>query len=212
MKKNILIADGQTLTAQGLQCLLANEQEWNVLEKSVSFSELKARLRLYKIDLLILDPTMLLGIKISDLGLLKNQYPEMEILLIVNENHLPFVKDLLVQPITGFITKTCGNAEIIKAVEAVLQQQKFYCHKVLEEVLENKKDMDLPQNCEPSILSDRELEVVKLVASGYKTLLIAEKLNLSVHTINTHRKNILKKLELKSPAELVRFGVSNNLV
>ena len=70
----------------------------------------------------------------------------------------------------------------------------------------------LGQNCEPTDLSKREFEVLELIAKGFRTADIAEKLFVSIHTINSHRKNILKKLKLKSPAQLIVYAIESKLV
>jgi DNA-binding NarL/FixJ family response regulator len=71
---------------------------------------------------------------------------------------------------------------------------------------------EVGQNCEPTDLSKREFEVLELIAKGFRTADIAEKLFVSIHTINSHRKNILKKLKLKSPAQLIVYAIESKLV
>src|SRR5690554_6655124 len=102
MKQTIVIADGQSITAKGLNCILNENKAWQVTASLVNKNNLFEYLKVNKVDLLIIDPTMLLGFKNNDFGLLKKHYPLMEIMLIVNENHLLFVKEFLNQPITSF--------------------------------------------------------------------------------------------------------------
>src|SRR5690606_33590856 len=98
--------------------------------------------------------------------------------------------------------KDCDKEEFMHAIITVAQGDRFYCSKILDIVFEPESKSDAP--CHN--LSKRELEVLSLVVKGYSTTDIANKLYLSVHTISSHRKNILKKLNLRSRSEERRVG------
>jgi len=91
----------------------------------------------------------------------------------------------------------------------VAQGNRFFCNNILDLVVENP---DNEEDCEPTNLSPREYEVLEWITKGKTTAQIAEELHLSVHTINSHRKNILRKLNMRSPAELIVYAIESGLV
>lgn len=140
-------------------------------------------------------------------GLLESPRPAVLLITPVERNDY-HLNAALQRGVDGFLTPECGRDEIAQAVLAVRAKDQFYCQKVIKAVLNKQKEDD----CDPVSLSPREIEVVKLIAKGLSTAQIADQLHLSVHTINSHRKRIMKKLELKSPVELVRFAFETGLV
>lgn len=134
------------------------------------------------------------------------------VLIITNEARKPYIKQLLDMGIKGIVTKSCSQQEIINAIESISNRNRFYCNRILDVLMTDSVDEDEAVNCEPTALSPREFEVLQLITKGYRTADIADELHLSVHTINSHRKNILKKLNLKSPTELIVYAMESGLV
>ena len=133
------------------------------------------------------------------------------VLVITNEDKREHIKPLLDMGIKGIVTKQCSQSEILNAIESVSKNTRFYCNRILDVLLENEEETK-EVDCEPTDLSPREYEVLQLITKGHKTVQIADELNVSVHTINSHRKNILKKLNLKSPTELIVYALETGLV
>ena len=133
-----------------------------------------------------------------------------KVLIVTNEVEKGHIQNLLSFGVKGIVTKRCSQTEIIHAIESVAKSNRFFCNSILEIVMAPHEEV--PTYCEPADLSKRELEVLELIAKGYRTVDIAEKLFVSVHTINSHRKNILKKLNLKSPAQLIVYALESKLV
>jgi DNA-binding NarL/FixJ family response regulator len=99
----------------------------------------------------------------------------------------------------------------LDAVRATAKGDKFYCNRILDVVTESAKE-GAGQDCSPTSLSQREIEVVEYIAQGLTAAEVADKMCLSVHTINTHRKNIFKKLGVNSTTELVRYALKTALI
>lgn len=133
------------------------------------------------------------------------------VLVITNEDKREHIKPLLDMGIKGIVTKQCSQSEILNAIESVSKNTRFYCNRILDVLIENEQEAK-EVDCEPTDLSPREFEVLQLITKGHKTVQIADELNVSVHTINSHRKNILKKLNLKSPTELIVYAMETGLV
>jgi len=130
-------------------------------------------------------------------------------LVISNMQSKESVQRLLSIGIQGILTKSCSEEEIVNCLIAVSKGSRFFCNTVLELVVQGEIQ---EEDCEPTKLSAREYEVIENITKGMTTAMIAEKLNLSVHTINSHRKNILKKLGLSSPTELVVYALESGLI
>jgi DNA-binding NarL/FixJ family response regulator len=118
--------------------------------------------------------------------------------------------------ITSYIRKDCDVQEIIDAVVNTADGRKFYCGKVLDVLRRASVDVDLfmkePSSCTLVALSDRECEVVTLIAEGKSYTRIAEELNLSSHTVIAHRRNIMQKLGVNNTAAVVLYAVKNGFV
>ncbi|TRX58409.1 response regulator transcription factor [Fulvivirga sp. M361] len=204
MQTSVLISDSQFLTREGLYNLLTKEHNLTVhiVEHPTSLDHYITK---YNPDVLIID---YLGIKLSSKGAELTQYLtttfDTSVLVISDDQDVQKIRQGLNSGVKGFLTKSCEPEEIRQAVQTVAKGKRFFCNKVLELLtnFENKADIDVT----PANLSAREFEILKLIAKGNTTLRIADKLNISIHTVNSHRKNILKKLKIKSPTQLVAYA------
>lgn len=206
----VLLSDFQFLTREGLIHLIHEREEFElvgVMEQPDS---------LLNTVISSLPDVLLMDYKGDDpiLHSLVKQIVETQatnVLIITNEDQKNHIKKLLDLGIKGIVTKNCSKQEIINAIESISQNNRFYCNKILDVLMTGTQEEE-PVNCEPTSLSPREYEVLQLITKGFRTADIADQLYLSVHTINSHRKNILKKLNLKSPTELVVYAMESGLV
>lgn len=150
------------------------------------------------------------GFQIEDLKKVKQHSPKTNIMVISSDQNKNNIYKVLELGIKNFVTKECDSDEIIKGVYAAAKGDKFFCSKVGEVILEkhfNVKD----EQCAPIQLSGHETEIVQLIEQALTGKEIANKLFLSHHTLNTHRKNILKKIHINYTSELIlyamRFGI-----
>jgi two-component system, NarL family, response regulator NreC len=205
---SVLLADFQFLTRQGIVTLLNSISGFEVSYQIALPTELKEAIIKNKPDLVILDVSGTDLELITDLENIKRN-SKIKFLIISNNLNKESIRRLLDMGIKGIVTKNCSQQEITNALISVRNNKRFFCNKILDLVIEeqNSEDNNISAN-----LTKRELEILKLIASGNKTNQIAELLFLSVHTINTHRKNILKKLNMSSPTELVVYAFNNGLV
>jgi len=204
----VILSDFQFLTREGLHSLLKSNSEFELLEVVEHPDDLHGAIVKHHPEILIIDfdlenqPMKALIEKVID-----NEYPQ--ILVITNHDNKDNIRRMLDMGIRGIVTKGCSKMEILNAIQSIRQGNRFFCNRILDQVITQPE----PENvtCEPADLSPREFEVLRLITKGCKTVEIADELNVSVHTINSHRKNILKKLNLKSPTELIVFAVEQGL-
>lgn len=208
MPASVLLADFQFLTRQGIATLIGSIPDFKIVGEVNKSSELEAAISQMRPDLTVLDISDKDHELISALERIK-QNSKVKFLIISNSQNRESIQRLLKMGIKGIVTKNCSEEEITNALLAVSENNRFFCNTVLDLVVENQ---DERENCEPTNLSPREFEVLTLIAKGNTTNQIAEQLFLSVHTINSHRKNILKKLNMKSPTELIVYAIQSGLV
>lgn len=134
-----------------------------------------------------------------------------QILLITNDRDRNRIQTIIKMGIKGIVTKQCSKDEIVNSIHAVAGNNRFFCNKILDIVVEHNVPTEV-EDCEATDLSPREYQVLQLITKGFKTSAIADELHVSVHTVNSHRKNILKKLRIKSPAQLIVYAMETGLV
>lgn len=208
MPTSVLLADFQYLTRQGIASLIKAMPGFDLVRMIDSPDRLvelatEANPELVVID--ISDKDRELVPKLREL----KETLDSSFLVISNSQTKDSIQQMLSMGIKGILTKNCSEEEIINGLRAVAQGNRFFCNNILDLVVENPKEED---DCEPTSLSPREFEVLELITKSMTTAQIADELHLSVHTINSHRKNILKKLNLSSPAELIVYALETGLV
>ena len=205
----VIILDFQFLTREGLIKLTKSTRNFDLVAVLEDEKQCMDQVTQLQPDVLILDyPEHQMDINETLIEVIKMQASK--VLIVTNEVEKGHIQNLLSFGVKGIVTKRCSQTEIIHAIESVAKSNRFFCNSILEIVMTPHEEV--PTYSEPTDLSKRELEVLELIAKGYRTVDIAEKLFVSVHTINSHRKNILKKLNLKSPAQLIVYALESKLV
>jgi len=145
---------------------------------------------------------------IESLSLVQELAPKTEILVISNEEKKKRIYEVLGRGVNRYITKFCREDEIYKALDACRNDEKYYCSKVLDIIISKT----FGQEEQITDLTPREVEIVKLIGQGKMAKEISSMLNVSIHTIYTHRKNIMKKLQISSPVELITYAINKGIV
>lgn len=208
----VLISDFQYLTREGLIHLIEKDDSFDLVGIVDRPEDLLKTILENHPDVLLMDYQSQDPVLLS---LLKQVIATQatNILIITNNDKRNHIKALLDLGIKGIVTKSCSKPEIINAINSIAQNNRFYCNRILDIVMgQQEPEVEAEVDCEPTDLSPREYEVLQLITKGFKTADIADQLHVSVHTINSHRKNILKKLKLKSPAELIVYAMETGLV
>jgi len=135
-----------------------------------------------------------------------------KILIIDSIENETTVLNVLEKGVHGYLTNTCDEDEVIHAINSIIKGEKFYCNKALDIIINKHLYKTDFASCDATILTEREVEIVKLLASGKSNKDTAEILFLSPHTVHTHRKNIMKKLGLHSISELTIYCISIGLI
>jgi DNA-binding NarL/FixJ family response regulator len=208
---SIVVADAQILVRRGLRSLLEGHENFRIVAEAATEQELEQALLLHPPQVVILDYNQPNFFTSQSLQLIKTTAPGARVLVISADSNKQNIYQVLESGVHSFLTKTCGEEEVIDAVKATAKGEKFFCSRVLDYILERSFPR-LDENCARTPLTTREIEIVKLVAKGLIAKEIADALNLSTHTVYTHRKNIMKKLQLSSASELVLYAVHHGIL
>lgn len=209
MGLRILHANANVLMASGLHSLLKAGGNVDLIQHAKDEATLFSLLEKEVYDLVVIDPLSSDYFTIGTTPKLKEKFPQTRVLVISDIHSAQNVLQILSRGVQGYLTRQCDEAEIKHAVATIAKGEKFYCNKVIDIALNKDFDAD---NCDPTILTERENQITALIAKGFTNKEIGEKLHLSHHTVHTHRKNILKKLGIKSASELTVYAVSVGLI
>lgn len=211
----LLVADNSVLVREGLRYLLKENTSIQIFETHDN-KELTSVIREVQPDVLVIDPV---SFEITSDGItaLRSEFGQLHIMAITNMLSKQEISSYLESGITGYLLKDCDKDEIYQAIEATRKGERFLCGKIADVLLSEAEVKITPAYtkkiaCEGFVVSEREVEVIKLIALGLSNKQIADKLCLSLHTVNTHRKNILQKLKVNNTAGVVMFAVKNNLL
>jgi DNA-binding NarL/FixJ family response regulator len=210
-KFSILLADNQPLTVAGLLSFLAERDDYLVSGQVYSQNELANKVAELKPDLLIVDYNIPGFITIDELEKLTKEVSNLNVLVISSDNDKGSITKVLQLGVKGYLTKACSKDEVLLAIQSTAKGEKFFCHKILDIIME-KHFSPAAENCDPTILTVRETEILKFIAKGRSSQQIADSLHLSPHTVQTHRKSIIRKLNIKSPAEFVIYAIDLGII
>lgn len=211
----VVLADSNDLMRAGLRSVLSQQTDLPITAEACNNEELCEQVKSLNPSLVILDFTSE-GFTIDVIPEVRNIKSDIPFIAITPEQNAQTLIDALRLGVNSYVKKNCALDEIVNAVIETSRGNKFFCGQILEtiqkaEIDVNHLDFDL-LNCDPVILSERENEIIKLVAEGNTNGKIAELLFLSNHTVNTHRKNIMAKLGVKNTAGIVMYAVKMNIV
>jgi DNA-binding NarL/FixJ family response regulator len=206
----IVIADTQFLITEALKSLFSNDERFSVTEVVNSKFELYKAIRDETYGLLIIDVSLFDFDSIEDLLQIKHKLPNLPVLILTNSISKTEFTELTKIGIKNIIYKTADRDEIFSAVDATIKGKKYYAEEILDMILEQGESKSVPE--EPTHLTTSEIEIVRLIAGGMTTKEIAEKKCISFHTVNTHRKNIFRKLSVSNASELIIHAIKSGWI
>jgi two-component system, NarL family, invasion response regulator UvrY len=206
----VVIADDHTVVRRGLAEIIRDAVDLAVSAEASSGDELLARLRAQPADVAIIDLSMP-GLSGLDLiKQLKLEFPSLPLLILSMHPEDQYAVRVLRAGASGYLTKESAERDLVQAIRRVASGGRYVTPGAAEALLSYMdRDPDLPLH---EGLSDREFQVLQLLASGKPVSAIGEELSLSVKTISTYRTRLLQKMGMKNNAELTRYAVEQGLV
>ncbi|KRB56644.1 response regulator transcription factor [Flavobacterium sp. Root186] len=210
-KINLLIADDHTMFLQGIMSLLEQEPNITIVDTAINGIEALEIIKKGNIDFIILDISMpeMDGIELSKI--LKKEHPNVRILIVSTHSNVMIISRLIRIGVNGYLLKNAEKSELLKAINTIASGENYFAEELEEKHLSNSSKIE-KQVSNLTELSSREKEILVLIAHEYNTAEIAEKTFISLNTVNTHRRNLLSKLNAKNTAGLVKYAVENGLV
>jgi DNA-binding NarL/FixJ family response regulator len=214
----LLVADDHEIVRKGLRSLLEAQPGWQVTAEASDGREAVEKAKELKPDVTVLDIGMpsLNGLEATR-QMLKNDARAKILILTMHESD-PLIRDVLDAGARGYVLKTDASRDLVTAVNAVRSNKTFFTAKVAQMVLDGYLDQTPKKEKPPTTespklrLTPRQREIVQLLAEGKSSKEVAVQLGLSVKTAETHRANIMRRLDCHSVSELVRYAVRNNII
>jgi DNA-binding NarL/FixJ family response regulator len=211
----ILIADDHDVVRRGIRSLIESRPEWQVCDEAHSGREAVQKAEERKPDIVVLDISMpeLNGLEAA--RRIQKVSPNSEILILSMHYSDQLIKEILDAGVRGFIVKSDSDRDLIIALETLANHKPFFTSKATEVMLtsfQRPASVPAPAEMRSSRLTSREREIVQLLSEGKSSKEVATSLGISVKTAETHRANIMRKLEIHSVSELVRYAVRNQII
>lgn len=209
-KTKVVVAEAQYLIRLGLLKVLHSDKNFECVGECLDSSGLREILEKQHVDIITLDYSEE-GFSMDDISYILQNYPDIKVLSISSDDDSDLIFKALELGVKNFLTKECGEDEVLKALIAASKGEKFICHKILDVIIDAQLSDKKNSNTKSLNLSVRELEIIQLIAQGFSAKEIASSLYLSLHTIYTHKKNIMKKLKLNTTSELILFAIHQGI-
>lgn len=207
----IFLADDHELIRTGIRNLLGSNKDFLIVGESGDGEETIRKVREVKPDVVVIDISMpgMSGIEVTKH--LREKYPNVKVLVLTMHENVEYVYQIYKSGAGGYLLKNAGKEEISSAIYAVARGEKFFSPRISELMISGymkqaeRRDSQSPD----STLTKREEEVLRLIAKGLNNQQISSQLFISPRTVDTHRTNIMQKLDIHDVANLVRYALEN---
>jgi DNA-binding NarL/FixJ family response regulator len=213
-KIKVFLADDHPVVRSGLKTEFEKNKTIEIIGEASSGRETIEKVAELNPDVILMDISMpdMNGLEATEIIIKKN--PEAKIIALSIHDNENYVREIIRLGAIGYVMKDAHPEELIKAIESVTRGQPYYSSRLVETVFKQHAEMmrKSKKSFKEDQLTMREKEILKLLAEGCTNKQIADKLFLSVRTIETHRENIMKKLNIKNAAGLIKYAIQIGLV
>ena len=208
MKKiNVMVVDDHEMFRSGMESLLKKNIDFEVHQGVGTQTELDKALSSEAIDIVLLDISLSGESGLDLLEEIAHKHPEVKFIMLTMHEEVQYVKESLRKGAMGYLLKESGEKELFEAIYDVQQGKKYFKNKISDLLIN-----DISAPVQDKVLTDRELTIVRMVADGKITKEIADKLSISVRTVETHRSKIMKKLNVSNASEMIRYALDKKLI
>ncbi|KJS06884.1 MAG: hypothetical protein VR77_03470 [Flavobacteriales bacterium BRH_c54] len=212
---NILLVDDHTLIREGLKLILKKNKNFKIIGEASNGIEAIRYIdkNADKVHVVMLDITMpeLDGFEVAKI--VRQNHPEIKILALTMHSEESYITKMIDVGVHGYVLKDSNLEDLSSAIKTILEGKPYYSSDVSAIMINSLMNKDKKKdNSELDNLTDREVEIINLITEGLKSSEIADQLKLSTRTIEVHRRNLMKKLDVKNTAELVSFVLKSKLI
>ncbi|MBI5034681.1 MAG: response regulator transcription factor [Chloroflexi bacterium] len=209
----VLLVDDHAIVREGICLLLARCKDIQVIGQVVDGKQGVDAVAQMNPDVVLMDITMPVMNGLEATREIHKRFPDTRVLVLTQHENKEYIMPLLQAGAVGYISKRARANELIEAIRAVhttgVHLPSEIAHRVVNAIAESLPTALSPK---PVLLTEREVEIVRLIASGMSSRVIAERLSISTKTVDTHRSNILEKLGARNSAELIKFAIREGIV
>lgn len=218
-KTRIVLIDDHQIVIDGLTSVLEEVEQYEIVGTANNGKDAIQLIRIAEPQLALMDIDMPIMNGISAATELKKNYPQVKIIILSLHNEKAIIQNLIQIGVDGYLLKNSNKDEMLNAIQQVLNGQKYFSSDVTLSLSGMAPSSSIkltntdPGNAEKlSSLTERELEILKGIADGMSNREIGEQLFISQRTVDTHRQNIMKKLDVKKVVGLIKFAIKNGLI
>lgn len=216
MKKiKIILVDDHQIVRDGIKALLLNEPNISVIAEASDFAELSSCLNSKVPDIVLLDISLqgISGIEIT--RILKEKHPNIRVIILSMHINEDFIINAFQSGASGYLAKNTTQAELLEAIKNVYEIGEYYSPMIsnilMKSTIRNIKS-ETKERIDETVLTKREIEVLKMFASGFSNKEMSEKLFICIRTVESHKNHIMQKLGLKTQVEMLKFAFKNSFV
>jgi len=212
-KIRVLLADDHTLFRNGIRALLEDEQDFVIVGDAEDGREAVRLAGQLKPHVVLMDIAMPLLNGLEATRQIKREHPEINVLVLTMYDHEEYFREMLQVGASGYIIKRAAATELVAAIRAVFNGESVLSPAITRLLLEDYLSNDAhKQENDPNSLTSREREVLQLIAEGKTSREIAEILHLSVKTVQSHRTNLMQKLDLHDRGDLIKYAIQKKII
>ncbi|MBU1008555.1 MAG: response regulator transcription factor, partial [Bacteroidetes bacterium] len=208
------ITDDHQLILDGLRSILEQQTDIKVISTANNGADLLRQLGFIKPDIVLMDIDMPIMNGIEATQQVKSTYPDIKIIMLTMHDEKAMVKKLTDIGACGFILKNSDKDELLQAIKRVHQGGKYFSSELTLNLISHGISPVMPGSVDDkkAMLTEREIEILKLIAEGLSNKEIGDKLFISHRTVDTHRTNLMKKLDVSNIAGLIRYAIKNGFI
>jgi len=217
MKKiNVLLVDDHQIVRDGIKSLLTGSSNIEIIGEASDAAELLEKLKVLYPDIIVLDISLPKTSGIELTKIITVDYPEIKVLILSMYTNEDFIFNSVKAGAKGYLPKNTTRKELLEAIHQIYNGNEFFSETISNIILKSyikkaKSDDDITAKKEVNLTS-REIEILKLVVEGVTNTDIANKLFISIRTVESHKNHIMQKLELNTPVDLVKFAIKNKII
>jgi two-component system response regulator NreC len=202
----VVIADDHAVVRRGLRQVLDAEPGFEVVAEATNLDDARRYVRGHRADVLVLDLNMPGGSSLEHIPSIRTEFPGTQIVVLTMQNEPAYARQALSAGALGYVLKEAAEEELVEAIKRAAVGDTYLNPRLGARVAAE------PPPGPPDGMSEREVDVLRLIALGYTNAEIGEQLHLSVRTVETHRAHIQQKLSLGARSDLVRYALEHKLV
>ncbi len=207
-KINIMIADDHQVLLDGLVMMLDEAEHIEVLATAANGQEVLDQITSHNIDVLLMDIQMPVLDGYETAKIVTDKYPDVKILILSMHSERIYFERMYSAGISGYLLKSAGKQEIIEAIEKVYEGEQYFSADLTTALINKKTSHQTSITARE--LTRREKEILGMIASGLTNAEIADQLFLSIDTVKTHRKNMMRKIDVNNTAGLVKYALEHS--